>query len=86
MINFVLPSTQEMYKTMKYMGSKHVRIDTPMLHPDHIRTAAVLFRQLADDLEQLAGAKGTNFNKIFSARVSFSVMQERLKKRAAYDM
>jgi len=84
--NFILPSQQEMLKTLRYMGSECVRIDTPMLSPDHIKTAVFYFRQLADDLETLVGAKGTNINKIFQARVTFAMVQQALQHTATYDM
>lgn len=84
--NFVPLSTREMVKTLRYMGSECARIDTPMLHPDHMRTAVIYFRKLADDLEQLAGAKGTNINKVFQARTIFAMVQQALVHAAAHDM
>jgi ABC-type ATPase with predicted acetyltransferase domain len=84
--NFVPESQKEMLKILRYCGSSGARIDTPMLHPDHMKIAAILFRQLAADLELLAGAKGTNISKIFSARAAFNNVQERLTECAAYDI
>ena len=85
-LNFVPFSQREMFRTLRYMGSESVRIDTPMLHPDHIRTAAQLFQKLSKDLEQIAGAKGTNINKIFQVRTTFAIVQDALVEAAGYDI
>jgi len=41
-------------------GSNAVRITVPMIHVDHVRFAAVEFRQLAEALEQIAEAPPSN--------------------------
>ncbi len=41
-------------------GSNAVRITVPMIHTDHVRFAAMEFRQLAEALEQIADAPPTN--------------------------
>lgn len=76
---FMLRSQRDMLKALRYMGNENARIDAPMLHPDHIKWAAILFKELSLDLEYIAYSKGTNVNKIFDARVAFHMVNRLLR-------
>lgn len=76
---FMLRSQREIQKALRYMGSTAARIEAPMLHPDHIKGAAILFKELADDLDEIAYGKGTNVNKVFNARVAFHLVNQLLR-------
>ena len=53
-----------------------------MLHPDHIRYAAIVMRKLANQFDAIAGTRSAKLEKIFDARVRVNVANEDLRSYA----
>ena len=69
-------------QTAKYLGSETTRLDVPLLHPDHIRYAAIIMRKLADEFDAIADTRARKLDKIFDARVSITAANEDLRSYA----
>ena len=53
-----------------------------MMHPDHIRYAAIIMRKLADQFDAIADTRAPKLDKIFDARVRVNVANEDLRSYA----
>tara|TARA_B100001250_G_C19804796_1_gene792762 strand:- start:2715 stop:3101 length:387 start_codon:yes stop_codon:yes gene_type:complete len=58
------------------------RINVPMIHPDHIKTASNVFKDLAFDLDKiLKNPRSDNSEKCFMAQSSLMLAHARLEKQ-----
>ena len=58
------------------------RINVPMIHPDHIKTASNVFKDLAHDLDKiLKNTRSDNSEKCFMAQSSLMMAHARLEKQ-----
>ena len=58
------------------------RINVPMIHPDHIKTASNVFKDLAYDLDKiLKNTRSDNSEKCFMAQSSLALAHARLEKQ-----
>jgi len=58
------------------------RINVPMIHPDHIKTASNVFKDLAHDLDKiLKNKRSDNSEKCFMAQSSLMMAHARLEKQ-----
>ena len=80
------PSRREAMKVVRYMGATEARLTMPLLHPDHIKYAAIVLRQLADQFDEISSRRDRNFNKIFDARVCVSAANDDLGAYARDDI
>ena len=69
-------------QTAEYLGSENTRLEIPMLHPDHIRYAAIIMRKLADQFDAIADPRAAKLDKIFDARVRGTAANEDLRSYA----
>tara|TARA_R100000664_G_C2757922_1_gene146451 strand:+ start:512 stop:919 length:408 start_codon:yes stop_codon:yes gene_type:complete len=83
---YSLPSTQKMMKAMRYLGAQSARLQIPLLHPDHIKYAAIVLRDLAEDFNAIATERGSNMDKIFYSRVAVLNANRDLAHYARKDM
>jgi ethanolamine utilization cobalamin adenosyltransferase len=58
------------------------RINVPMIHPEHIKTASNVFKDLAHDLDKILNNKRSdNSEKCFMAQSSLMLAHARLEKQ-----
>ena len=69
-------------QTAEYLGKENTRLEIPMLHPDHIRYAAIIMRKLADQFDAIADTRAPKLDKIFDARVRVAAANEDLRSYA----
>ena len=75
-------SRRAVRQTAKYLGSETTRLDIPMLHPDHLRYAAIILRKLADQFDAIAATRARKLDKIFDARVQVTAANKDLRSYA----
>jgi len=75
-------SRRDARQTAEYLGRENTRLEIPMLHPDHIKYAAIAMRKLADQFDQIATTRAAKLDKIFDARVRVNVANEDLRSYA----
>jgi hypothetical protein len=71
-------SRRDARQTAEYLGRENTRLEIPMLHPDHIRYAAIIMRKLADQFDAIAETRSAKLDKIFDARVRVTAANEDL--------
>ena len=57
-----------------------------MLHPDHIRFAAIVFEDLAKIFNEIAGKRTTNIQKVLTAKAVLKKANDDLENYARDDM
>jgi hypothetical protein len=73
------PASRRVARQMvEYLGRENARLEIPMMHPDHIRYAAIIMRKLADQFDAIAETRSAKLDKIFDARVRVNVANEDL--------
>tara|TARA_Y100000356_G_C11244960_1_gene283419 strand:+ start:352 stop:717 length:366 start_codon:yes stop_codon:yes gene_type:complete len=75
-------SRRDARQTAEYLGRENTRLEIPMLHPDHIRYAAIIMRKLADQFDAIADTRAPKLDKIFDARVRVTAANEDLRSYA----
>ena len=61
-------SRRELRSVVRKLGDGHARLLVPMLHPDHIRFASIVFKDLTRIFDGIAGERTTNIQKVLTAR------------------
>lgn len=79
-------STKDLWKIVRLMGDSKARVQFAMLHPDHIRWAAVVLANVAQTFEEIAKRKRTNIQKILEARAVLHMANRDLEKFAKDDI
>tara|TARA_R110002020_G_C16054770_1_gene754900 strand:- start:86 stop:763 length:678 start_codon:yes stop_codon:yes gene_type:complete len=83
---FIPPSVKDQLKVLRNLNSQNVRIEFPILHPDHVKLSSSVLRSLSDDLEDTMKQKISNYNKVVLARAACSNASNYLKKNKINSM
>jgi hypothetical protein len=79
-------SRRELRSVVRKLGDGHARLLVPMLHPDHIRFAAIVFEDLAKIFDEIAGKRITNIQKVLTAKAVLKKANDDLENYARDDM
>ena len=79
-------SRRDLRSIVRKLGDGHARLLVPMLHPDHIRFAAIVFKDLARIFDEIANERSTNIQKVLTARTILKKANDDLENYARDEM
>jgi len=68
------------------LGDSSSRLQMPLLHPDHIKWAAIVLKDVAARFDEIAHQRSTNIQKILSAKTVLSLANDDLENFARDDI
>ena len=61
-------SRKALRSVVNRLGDSSSRLQMPLLHPDHIKWAAIVLKDVAASFDEIATERSTNIQKILSAK------------------